>query len=80
MFTRDDATASVTRLPGPDFPSRPILPLTIEPHGVEKQLSSLNPRKASGPDEIPVHVLKYLALEIAPALSAILGSLYKLVI
>jgi len=78
VFTRDDATVSVTRLPGPDFPS--ISPLTIEPHGAEKLLSSLNPRKASGPDEIPVHVLKYLALEIAPALSAILGSLYKLVI
>ena len=34
VFTRDDATVSVTRLPGPDFPS--ISPLTIEPHGVWK--------------------------------------------
>jgi len=79
VFTRDGATASVTQLPGPDFPS--ISPLTIEPHGVEKLLSSLNPWKASGPDEIPAPVLKcaHVALEIVLALSAILGSLYKLV-
>ena len=77
MFTRDDATASVTQLPGPDFPS--ISPLTIEPHGVEKLFSSLNPPKASGPDEIPAPVLKCVALEIVLALSAILGSLFKLV-
>ena len=39
LFTmQDDATASVTWLPGPDFPC--ISPLTIEPHGVEKLLSS----------------------------------------
>jgi len=68
LFTRDDATASVTRLPGPDLLS--ISLLTIEPHGAEKLLSSLNGRLLDLMKSQRVF-LKCLALEIAQALSAI---------
>ena len=69
VFTKDDPTVPTTRLPGPHFPN--ISPVTVEPHGVEKLLLAINPRKASGPDEIPARILQCLAAEIAPALSAI---------
>ena len=51
-----------------------ISPYTLIPHlyigveGVEKQLSNLNPSKASGPDEMPPRLLKLVANELAPAL------------
>ena len=69
MFTKDNPDTADLRLPGPQYPS--ISPIIVEPYGVEKLLSSINPRKASGPDDIPARVLQCLATEIAPALSAI---------
>ena len=50
VFTKDDPTISTTRIPGPHFYS--ISPITVEAHGVEKLLFSINPRKASGPARI----------------------------
>ena len=43
--------------------------ITIDPKGVQKLLSKINPSKASGPDQIPNLVLKECALEISPAVT-----------
>ena len=37
-------------------------------HGIKKQLESIQPDKASGPDMIPARVLKETASELAPVL------------
>ena len=39
--------------------------------GVEKLLQDLNPRKASGPDEISARLLQRMAKQLAPAVAAI---------
>jgi len=39
--------------------------------GVAKLLKEINPYKASGPDEIPCRVLKELAVELAPVVTAL---------
>ncbi len=69
VFTKDDPDATQVRLPGPDLPD--ISPLVITVHGVEKLLKDINPKKASGPDEIPTRVLHNLAVEVAPVLTEI---------
>jgi len=38
---------------------------------VVKLLHNLNPRKASGPDEVPARLLQSLVAEVAPALTLI---------
>ena len=50
--------------------------LLIDTAGVEKQLSSLNPVKASGPDELPPRLLKTVAHELAPALTFLFQQSY----
>ena len=51
--------------------SLPRIPtLFVTSRGVEKLLSHLKPHKAAGPDKIPGRILKELASELAPALSA----------
>ena len=69
VFTRDNPDVEDTRVQGPDLPD--ISPLNISPQGVETLLKDLNPRKASGPGEVPERVLNNLATEIAPPLTAI---------
>ena len=69
VFTRDNPEVEDTRLPGLDLPD--LRPLNISPQGVEQLLKDINPRKASGPDEVPARVLHKLATEVAPALTAI---------
>ena len=44
----------------------------ISEEGVTKLLKELNPNKASGPDKIPCRVLKELAVELAPVVTALL--------
>ena len=59
-------------IPTPDgtpFPSMPEIKVTCE--GVRKLLQKLNPGKACGPDLLPARVLKELASEISPLLTAI---------
>ncbi len=68
VFTKDDPHTSTKQLPGAGFPHIP--PLAVEQHGIEKLLRALNPKKASGPDEIPARMLQALSVEIAPALTA----------
>ena len=43
----------------------------VNQEGVAKLLSSLDANKATGPDNIPCHVLKELALEISPVITSI---------
>ena len=57
-------------------PYHQIPTLQIETAGVEKQLSSLNPSKASGPDEIPPRLLKTVAHELAPSLTFLFQQSY----
>lgn len=54
---------------GPSFPS--IGSLEIHAPGVAKLLSALKVNKASGPDDLPCHMLKELAVDIAPVLTFI---------
>ncbi len=68
VFTQDDGSL-IPRLQGESYPD--IDNLTITTPGVQKLLEKINPQKASGPDNIPDRVLKELAPEIAPCLTAI---------
>ena len=52
-------------------PTPGLGPLIISEQGVLKQLSSLNPNKACGPDQIPPWFLKTFAADIAPILTNI---------
>ena len=68
VFTKEDTTPVPT--PG-GAPSPRIDSLEINTPGVEKLLRDLNPNKAGGPDNIPFRLLKELAAELAPILTAI---------
>ena len=52
-------------------PAPTINPLFITVNGVEKILSGLNVKKASGPDNISCKILRELATELAPSLTNI---------
>ena len=61
---------SSNRLPTIQTPSiPPMSDFSISVEGVRKQLESLNPAKAAGPDEIIACFLKNCAAEIAPMLA-----------
>ena len=68
VFTVDDNSVPVS-MSEPSFPA--IHDLVIDPIGVAKLLGNINPKKACGPDGIPCIVLKELALELAPVLTAL---------
>ena len=69
VFTEDTPTTAGIRLFGPNYPS--IKDFMITEKVVLKLLVSLNPSKASGPDEIPAQMLKNLAVELSPAITAL---------
>ena len=54
---------------GDSLPTLP--PLTFSCDGIQKFLTQLNPNKASGPDNIPIRMLKECAPQIAPLLQAL---------
>ena len=67
-WTREDKTS----IPVPDgnpFPSMKDIHVTKE--GITKLLQKLNPGKASRPDLLPARILKELAEELSPYLTAI---------
>ena len=68
VFTREGGF-DVPHLHGPDYPN--ILDIHVAQEGVEKLLKNLNPKKASGPDQITCRFLRELATEIAPILTEI---------
>ena len=70
MFTAtQDSDSDIPLLEGPNYPS--IAPLIISSKGVEKLLSKLNVKKASGPDNISCRILRELSTELTPVLSGI---------
>jgi len=67
VFTNEDLT-----IPAVGTEPKPAIgPLIVTIPGVIKQLQSLKPNKASGPDEIPPWFLKDYAVEIGPILTAL---------
>jgi len=70
VFTHED-TSHIPTLSGPSYPTLSNLNLSVE--GVMKLLKELDPNKASGPDNIPCRVLKELATELAPVVTAFFG-------
>ena len=48
-----------------------ISPLTVHVEGVAQLLTSIQPHKASGPDNLPARFLKEVAYEIASVLSIV---------
>ena len=60
---------NVPHLEGPKFPS--IEPIEISVQGVQKLMSRLNVKKASGPDNVTCRFLRELSIELAPVLRAI---------
>jgi len=69
VFTVDTPSTADIKLCGPNYPDIPELEIQVG--GVRKLLEGLNPSKAAGPDEIPARLLKNLAEELAPAITAI---------
>ena len=70
VFTpTQDPDSDIPLLEGPNYPS--IAPLIISSKGVEKLLSKLNVKKASGPDNISCRILQELSAELAPVLAGI---------
>ena len=70
VFTNDEIDPFSDEIPtGPSYP--PISEIVINENGISKLLKNLNPNKAAGPDQIPCHLLKELACEVAPVLASI---------
>ena len=67
VFTREDTTF----IPWLGPAQYKIGEVVAQAPGVRKLLLSLKPHKASGPDQIPNRVLKELAWELSPALTAL---------
>jgi hypothetical protein len=68
VFTQDDGKG-IPAMDGPDYPQ--INDLKIINKGVVKLLQNLKVNKAPGPDDLPAYILKELADEVAPILTAI---------
>ena len=68
VFTPEEPDCETT-VSGPSYP--PLKDLVINVKGVEKLLTTIQPNKAAGPDQIPCRILKELAPELAPVLTAI---------
>ena len=70
VFSRDSPALANKRLnPEAQYPDIPQVVIQVE--GITKLLHNLNPSKAGGPDEIPARVLKNLAAEVSPILTAL---------
>jgi hypothetical protein len=68
VFTAEN-TSNIPSPGGQPFPAMPNIDITVQ--GVSAQLKRLNPKKAQGPDEIPLRVLKEAHEELAPLLTFI---------
>ena len=74
VFTKED-TSTIPDKEESTCPSMPDITFTKE--GIEKLLSNLNAAKASGPDNIPIRILKEAAQQIAPVLQVIFTQSYQ---
>ena len=75
IFTIDQEKDADTTLLGPSCP--PLPDLVISEEGVLKLLQGIDPRKASGLDEIPCHLLSGLAAELAPVFTRLFQQSYN---
>ena len=73
VFTEEDTTTIPDKGDSP-YPSMSNIIFSTD--GIEKLLSKLKPRKACGPDLIPIRVLKETATQIAPILQVIFSQSY----
>ena len=68
VYTKEDTN----NVPSPSGqPYQPMEEITVTEHGVRKLLLKINPQKACGPDMTSARILKDLAVELAPLLTAI---------
>ena len=67
VFTSENT--NLPQEPNTNIPAMPDIIITTE--GVAKLLHDLNPKKATGPDEVPAKILQLAANKLAPALSLI---------
>ena len=74
VFTKDRGEP-IPDISGSKYPQ--IEPLTIREAGVLKLLNEIDPKKASGPDNIPCRMLKILAAEISPVLCQLFNQSIK---
>ena len=75
MFPVDDDASANTHLHDPSLP--PILDVSISKQGIKKLLQGVDPRKASGPDQIPCCMLQELHEEINPVFTALFKNSYE---
>ena len=75
VFTVDDDASASTFLHGPSLP--PIPDVSFNEQGIKKLLKGVDPRKASGPDQIPCHMLQELHEELAPVFTALFRNSYQ---
>lgn len=68
VFTQEDLN-NITVLP--ESPYWDISDITFWVSGIQKQLESIRPDKAYGPDQIPARVLKESSSELAPILTSL---------
>ncbi len=62
QFTSVFTTENTTNMPSKgNSPFKPMKDIKISEKGVEKALNRLNPSKATGPDKVPVRILKETA-------------------
>ena len=74
VFTVDQEKDADTTLLDPSCPPLPDLVIS---EGVLKLLQGIDPRKASGHDEIPCHLLSGLAAELAPVFTCLFQQPYN---
>ena len=73
VFTKEDTSYIPTKGTS-QHPSMSDIEFATE--GIEKLLLDLNPGKASGPDQIPIRILREAAHQIAPVLQVIFTQSY----
>ena len=68
VFTTEDLS-NIPNMGDSNIPN--ISPINFNLNGILKLLKGLNVKKACGPDQIPIRVMKYAAQEIAPVMEVI---------
>ena len=71
VFTEEDSSKRLPDTCTTQHPVERIEDLHISVVGVQNLLTNLNPKKANGPDQLPIRILKETANEIAPILHVI---------
>jgi len=64
-----EADSNIPTTAGTPFPDMDTIQINEE--GILKLLRKINPRKASGPDNIPARILRHCAFDLAPILTMI---------